>query len=297
MNCVLFLPPYPSTSCILSPYPSLFGCCLLLQSISFLVSPTLSIFICFSIRPPPASSHCPPLSPIHTLSFSSLSSDHRCLLIPCLMQVPSCPFSSLKLLVHVSCFLFHCTSSRFVSSFLWPLVVPVSSCLFLLIPFCLLRYLLLYVVLSVSCPFCLLFICLPKLSCLLSPPPGVSPPSLDPWYFLSLPLSVSFSLSLWSVILCFLLFCLFPLYLSPEVSPFVLRHFRAVPVCAAKAFYYCPSMISHRPRSQNISKERALSLSLTGVGPFGPSLLHMQIPLNVLKVSYRQKIGIPQAVS
>jgi hypothetical protein len=29
--------------------------------------------------------------------------------------------------------------------------------------------------------------------------------------------------------------------------------------CAAKAFYYCPSMISHRPRSQNISKERALN--------------------------------------
>ena len=30
-------------------------------------------------------------------------------------------------------------------------------------------------------------------------------------------------------------------------------------MCAAKAFYYCPSMISHRPRSQNISKERALN--------------------------------------
>ncbi len=29
--------------------------------------------------------------------------------------------------------------------------------------------------------------------------------------------------------------------------------------CAAKAFYYCPSMISHRPRSQNILKERALN--------------------------------------
>ncbi len=28
--------------------------------------------------------------------------------------------------------------------------------------------------------------------------------------------------------------------------------------CAAKAFCYCPSIISHRPRSQNISKERAL---------------------------------------
>jgi hypothetical protein len=42
---------------------------------------------------------------------------------------------------------------------------------------------------------------------------------------------------------------------------------------------------------------KTLTLSLTGVGPFGPSLLHMQIPLNVLKVSYRQKIGIPQAAS
>ena len=30
-------------------------------------------------------------------------------------------------------------------------------------------------------------------------------------------------------------------------------------MCAAKAFYYCPSMISHRPRSQNILKERALN--------------------------------------
>jgi len=29
--------------------------------------------------------------------------------------------------------------------------------------------------------------------------------------------------------------------------------------CAAKAFYYCPSIISHRPRSQNISKEWALN--------------------------------------
>ena len=28
---------------------------------------------------------------------------------------------------------------------------------------------------------------------------------------------------------------------------------------AAKAFYYCPSMISHRPRSQNISKEPELN--------------------------------------
>jgi hypothetical protein len=30
--------------------------------------------------------------------------------------------------------------------------------------------------------------------------------------------------------------------------------------CAAKAFYDCPAIISHRPRSQNISKERALNL-------------------------------------
>ena len=30
-------------------------------------------------------------------------------------------------------------------------------------------------------------------------------------------------------------------------------------MCAAKAFYYCPSMISHRPRSQNILKEQALN--------------------------------------
>ncbi len=40
-----------------------------------------------------------------------------------------------------------------------------------------------------------------------------------------------------------------------------------------------------------------LTLSLTGVGPFGPSLPYMQITLNVLKVRYRQKIGIPQAGS
>ena len=30
-------------------------------------------------------------------------------------------------------------------------------------------------------------------------------------------------------------------------------------VCAAKAFCYCPAIISHRPRSQNILKERALN--------------------------------------
>ena len=32
---------------------------------------------------------------------------------------------------------------------------------------------------------------------------------------------------------------------------------------AAKAFYYCPSMISHRPRSQNISKEPNLTPDIT----------------------------------
>jgi len=29
--------------------------------------------------------------------------------------------------------------------------------------------------------------------------------------------------------------------------------------CAAKAFYYCPAIINHRPRSQNILKEQALN--------------------------------------
>ncbi len=133
---------------------------------------------------PPASSHCPPLSP-HTLSPAALSSDNR---------VSSCPFSSLKLLVHVSCFLFHFTSSWFVSSFLWPLPAPISFALCCSV--CFLSY-------------CLLCICLPKLSCLLSPPPGVSPPSLGPWHFLSLPLSFSLFLSVCSDIFCFKLFCLF----------------------------------------------------------------------------------------
>ena len=41
----------------------------------------------------------------------------------------------------------------------------------------------------------------------------------------------------------------------------------------------------------------SLTLSLTGVGPFGPSLPYMQISLKVLKVRYRQKLGIPQAGS
>jgi hypothetical protein len=41
----------------------------------------------------------------------------------------------------------------------------------------------------------------------------------------------------------------------------------------------------------------SLALSLTGVGPIGPSLPYMQISLKVLKVRYRQKLGIPQAGS
>ncbi len=40
-----------------------------------------------------------------------------------------------------------------------------------------------------------------------------------------------------------------------------------------------------------------LTLSLTGVGPSGPALRYMQISLKVLKVWYRQKLGIPQAGS
>jgi hypothetical protein len=40
-----------------------------------------------------------------------------------------------------------------------------------------------------------------------------------------------------------------------------------------------------------------LTLSLTGVGPIGPSPSYMQISLKLLKVRYRQKLGIPQAGS
>jgi hypothetical protein len=40
-----------------------------------------------------------------------------------------------------------------------------------------------------------------------------------------------------------------------------------------------------------------LTLSLTGVGPFGPSLTFMEFALKVLKIRYRQKLGIPQAGS
>ena len=42
---------------------------------------------------------------------------------------------------------------------------------------------------------------------------------------------------------------------------------------------------------------QVLTLSLTGVGPSGPALTYMQISLKVLKVRYRQKLGIPQAGS
>jgi hypothetical protein len=40
-----------------------------------------------------------------------------------------------------------------------------------------------------------------------------------------------------------------------------------------------------------------LNLSLTGVGPFGPSLTYMEFALKELKIRYRQKLGIPQAGS
>ena len=50
--------------------------------------------------------------------------------------------------------------------------------------------------------------------------------------------------------------------------------------------YLCPIIFAH-----------ILTLSLTGVGPIGPSLPYMQISLKVLKVRYRQKLGIPQAGS
>jgi hypothetical protein len=40
-----------------------------------------------------------------------------------------------------------------------------------------------------------------------------------------------------------------------------------------------------------------LTLSLTGVGPFGHTPLKMQNTLKVLKARYRQKLGIPQVVS
>ena len=48
---------------------------------------------------------------------------------------------------------------------------------------------------------------------------------------------------------------------------------------------------------QCIRTNPILTLSLTGVGPSGPALTYMQIPLKVQKVRYRQKLGIPQAGS
>jgi hypothetical protein len=39
--------------------------------------------------------------------------------------------------------------------------------------------------------------------------------------------------------------------------------------------------------------QTALTLSLTGVGPFGLAFTYMQIPLKVQKISYCQKLGIP----
>ncbi len=48
---------------------------------------------------------------------------------------------------------------------------------------------------------------------------------------------------------------------------------------------------------QKNSNMTPLTLSLTGVGPFGPSLTYMEFALKMLKIRYRQKIGIPQAGS
>jgi hypothetical protein len=55
----------------------------------------------------------------------------------------------------------------------------------------------------------------------------------------------------------------------------------------------------HLPLGHILRKviNRSLTLSLTGVGPSGPALTYMQIPLKVQKVRYRQKLGIPQAGS
>jgi len=50
-------------------------------------------------------------------------------------------------------------------------------------------------------------------------------------------------------------------------------------------------------RADLIWQDGPLTLSLTGVGPSGPALPYMQISLKVLKVRYRQKLGIPQAGS
>jgi hypothetical protein len=40
-----------------------------------------------------------------------------------------------------------------------------------------------------------------------------------------------------------------------------------------------------------------LTLSLTGVGPFGRTPIEVLNALNLLLVRYRKKIGIPQALS
>jgi hypothetical protein len=44
-----------------------------------------------------------------------------------------------------------------------------------------------------------------------------------------------------------------------ELLPSNLLSGSTLPSCAAKALFYCPSMNSHRPRSQNTSKERTLN--------------------------------------
>ncbi len=50
-------------------------------------------------------------------------------------------------------------------------------------------------------------------------------------------------------------------------------------------------------RKTTTGPKSGLTLSLTGVGLFGPSLPFMQISLKVLKLMYRRKLGIPQAGS
>ncbi len=49
--------------------------------------------------------------------------------------------------------------------------------------------------------------------------------------------------------------------LSSSQNQLYTHHFppaSLIPYCSAKAIFYCPSMNSHRPRSQNTAKERAL---------------------------------------
>jgi hypothetical protein len=57
------------------------------------------------------------------------------------------------------------------------------------------------------------------------------------------------------------------------------------------------SMSAGRPLGQGVCPPLPLTLSLTGVGPIGPSLPYMQISLKVLKVRFHQKLIIPQAGS